>query len=309
MTITYQKPTEIDSRRIRVSLIDVPEEYEPEDSLVEDDTLRRSIEKSSVQQSIHVLPAARGRFSVVDGARRVLISQLLELPDIPAVVHPVDTDAGKLRFVLNQLRQDLLPTQRAGLIAQLMDKFHMTQKDVAGYLGLNEGTISNFLSVLDYVQEVQRAIDTGEVTPFHARAFDGMNPEGQKAVFRKFRDKFPELSGKVAHQLVRKQFGPDTHPRFYVAPEKTLEKLNRKQGRRKAKHRPKLSKDDKDRLGRDLRLKEVELADSKQELAQLKREIALATPVLRAIYRNKDLVQMIPAEMKEETDRFCEVYV
>lgn len=307
-TLTYQKPTDIDSRRIKVSLIDVPETYEPEDSLVEDDTLRRSIENSGVQQSIHVIPAARGRFTLVDGARRVLISRLLELDTIPAIVHETDAP-GKLRFILNQLRQDLLPSQRAGLIVQLQKSFQMTQKAVAAYLGVNEGTISNWVSVLEYVPEIQRAIDVGEIKPFHARAFDGMTAEGQRAVWESVREALPKMSGKIAHKEIREAFSPKEFPKLYVSAIKTIEKLGRKRQKRAAKKRPVLSFDEKKKLSHDLGLREVELKDGREELKQLKREIALATPIIRAIYRNKDLALMIPPEMKDELDRFKEVYV
>ena len=64
-----------------LSLIDVPPEYESKDSLVEDDALRKSIKKSGVQQSIVVIPDGE-RFTVVKGARRVRISQIVGLKKI-----------------------------------------------------------------------------------------------------------------------------------------------------------------------------------------------------------------------------------
>jgi hypothetical protein len=40
----------------------------------------------------------------------------------------------------------------------------------------------------------------------------------------------------------------------------------------------------------------------------LNREITLATPVIRAIMRDEELVLMLPAEVKPELERFSEVY-
>jgi hypothetical protein len=44
------------------------------------------------------------------------------------------------------------------------------------------------------------------------------------------------------------------------------------------------------------------------ELKQLKREIGLASALIHAILRNADLSLMLPPEVKEEFERFCEVY-
>jgi len=314
-TLPFQSAREIDSRRIRVSLIDIPSEYEGKDSLVEDDALRKSIEKSGVQQSIIVIPSDRNRFTLVKGARRVRISQIIGLTDIPAVINvpPGDADPqryrNRLRMILTQARQDLLPSQRANLIKQLMQSFGLKQKEVAAYLGVDAGSITNWLSIDRYIPVVVKAIDSNEITMHTARAFDGMTHKGQEQVWKAKRKELGSLSGGKAHRLVRSTYSPKSHPEFYVAPAKTLEKLNRKRGQRATKSRPKLSRSEKDVLSRDLGLREIELSDSKEELSQLKKEITLAAQPIRAILRNKELLELIPAEMKDEFDRFAEVYI
>lgn len=304
----------IDSRRIRVDLIDVPPEYEGKDSLVEDDALRKSIEESGVEQSVIVIPEGK-RFTVVKGARRVRISQLLGLEDIPAVVNypPADADLvryrNRLRMILTQARQDLLPTQRAELIRELMKRFRMKQKDVAEYLGVDAGSITNWLSIERYIPEVRNAIDAKDITIHSARAFDGMTTEGQERVWKSKRATMKELSGGKFHKLVRSTYSPKKHPALYVAPEKTLEKMTRRRTKRAAKARPKLSRDEQVAYLADLNDREKELADSTAELDQLKREIRLAIQPITGIMRNEDLMEMVPKEMKWELDRFAEIYV
>jgi hypothetical protein len=75
------------------------------------------------------------------------------------------------------------------------------------------------------------------------------------------------------------------------------------------RRRRKLTRDEKEILAKDLTLKEVELADGKEELKTLNREIALATPVIRAIMRNEELVAMLPREVKPELERFAKFTV
>ena len=301
------------SGRIPLSLVDVPPEYESKDSLVEDDALRRSIEKSGVQQSIVVVPDG-DRFTVAKGARRVRIAQIIGLKDIPALINepPPGVDAkayrDRLRMILTQARQDLFPSQRAGMIKHLIETFRMTQRDVAELLGVDARSITNWLTVGRYIPAVVNAIDSNALSMHHARAFAGMTPAGQEKVWKTAKEKIVAVSGPRAHRLVRSLFDPKTHPEMYVAPEKTLERMGRRHGKRAVKARPRLTRSEKEMLTRDLDLREVELSEAKEELDQLKKAIALATLPIRAILRNEELLSIIPAEMRAELDRFAEVY-
>jgi ParB/RepB/Spo0J family partition protein len=247
MELPFQSGSQIVSRRISLALVDVPPEYESKDSLVEDDALRRSIEKSGVQQSIVVVPDG-DRFTVVKGARRLRISQIIGLKDIPALVNEpppgVDVKAyrDRLRMILTQARQDLFPSQRADMIKQLMEAFGMNQKGVAELLGVDAGSITNWLSIQRYIPAVVNAIDSNALTMHHARAFDGMTPAGQEKVWKTTQEKIVAMSGPRAHRLVRSLFDPKKHPEMYVAPAKTLEKMSRRQGKRAAKARPRLTR-------------------------------------------------------------------
>lgn len=312
-TFTWSRPKEIIRRRIPLDKIDVPSEYERTDSLVEDDALRRSIEKSGVQQPIIVIPV-KDRFTLVKGGRRLAVSHLARLKDIPAIVDTppegvdIETYRNRLRFVLTHARQDLSPSQRCNLIKQMMEMFNLDQKDVAAYLGYDAGSISNWLAISKYAPEIVEAIDKNEITSFHARSFDGMSPDGQRKVWKATRKVLPTLSGHQAHRMIRTDYSPRNHPEFYVSPEKTLQKLQRKKAGRKSKARPKLSRDEKKVLVRDLETRETELADSQAELKQLKRECVAAAPVIHAILRNEDLRERLSESVREEFEVFAESY-
>jgi hypothetical protein len=61
-------------------------------------------------------------------------------------------------------------------------------------------------------------------------------------------------------------------------------------------------------LSRDLSLREVELENGQDELKQIEREIKLSTQPINAIMRSKALVALLPTTVKEEFERFVEVY-
>lgn len=307
---------EITARRIPIDLIDVPSEYESDEpDAVKDDAVRRSIQKFGVQQSVIVFPNKK-RFTLVKGGRRVRLSEELRLKDVPAIVHvpPAGVEdlvryRNRIRFILTQARQDLKPSQRAELIISLMAMFGMKQKDVAAYLGVDAGSITNWLAIKNYIPPVVKALDAGEITQFAARSFDGMSPSGQRQVWKAHRDDLGTIPAGKMHKLIRTEYHPEKHPEFYIAPEKTAEKLTRTRKKRASKTRPKLTRSEKDLLLNDLGLRETELKDSQAELAQLKKEITLATAPIRAILRSADLVAMLPEEVKAEFERFGEVYI
>jgi hypothetical protein len=191
----------------------------------------------------------------------------------------------------------------------LMSMFGMKQKDVAAYLGVDAGSITNWLAIDKYDPTIKRKIDTGEINLHAARSFDGLRQDAQPRVYKALQRQFRTLSGGRLHRLVRSKFSPKSHPQFYVAPEKTAEKLRRKQVGRKSRRRPKLTRDEKDVLSRDLSLREVELENGQDELKQIEREIKLSTQPIRAILRSQKLLAMLSSEIREEFDRFAEVYV
>lgn len=296
--------TTLTGKLIRIDQIDVPPEYQREESLIsEDDATYRSIEKTGIQQPVSVLALPNGRYGLIKGGRRIAIANTLGLKTVPAVVDQLPRDAdpkqyqNRLRFILDEHRQDLFPSQRAALIKQLMSLFGMQQKDVAEYLGVDPASITLWLKIENYAPEIVKLIDTGEISLNAARSFDGMKPEAQPKVYRSLRREFHSVPSRKLHAIVESKFA-----RSDVWTDKPTPKPKK---RRKVR----LTHNEKALLAKDLTLKEVELQDGKEELQRLNREITLATPVIRAILRDEELVAMLPAEVKPEFDRFAEVYI
>lgn len=292
---------------IPLDKIDVPPEYEREDSLVEDDALLKSVQKEGVQQAIIVKPEG-DRYTLIKGTRRLAASVMCKYKDIPALIMPADSDRNHLRFTLTQLRQDLLPSQRYNLIKQVMEKHGLSQKEVGDALGFNEGTISNWLALDRYAPEIVKEIDTGTLSPFHARTFDGLKPEAQVKILKTHRKSLGSMSGHQFHRLIRSEYNPRTHSDLYVNPKQTIEKLERKKKGRKASKRKPLTRDEKKTLVKDLETRETELADSTEELKEKKRQCIAAAQIIHAILRHKEIVAKLPESVREEFEVFCDSY-
>lgn len=291
--------TTLTGKLIRTDSVDVPPEYQREESLVSpEDPLYRSIKINGVLDHINVLALSNGRYGLIKGGRRLDIAKTLGLHTIPAIVDELPAGVepreyqDRLRFILDEHSQDLFPSQRAMLIKKLMSMFNMNQKDVAEYLGVDPGSITLWLKIDNYAPEIVKAIDTGELNLHKARAFDDVQLKAQPRIYRKMRKQFEQLNGRQLQKLIGSRYAPRT----------------KASGKKQPKRRKKLTRSDKELLARDLTLKETELSDGKEELIMLNREITLATPVIRAILRNEDLVAKLPEEVVPEFERFSEVY-
>lgn len=298
-------------RRIPVRAIDIPESYERRE-LAEDDALFRSIKNNGVQQPVVVLQNG-DRFTMVKGGRRLRLAEKAGIPDLLARIDTVPAGVeekayrDRLRFVLTNARQDLPPSQKASIVRQMMDWTKLSQKDVAALMGFDAGSVSNWLAIETYIPEIRRALDTRATTPHHARAFDGMNPEGQEHVYGALRKEIGRMSGDQFQALVRAKFPPAKFGHFYIDPQKMIEKLKVKARGRKKKRTP-LTRDEKVALSQSVELAEIELEDLKTGNAKMRRECTLCGPLANAIMRNKTLREMLSPDMRDELARFVEIY-
>jgi ParB/RepB/Spo0J family partition protein len=290
--------------------IQIPEYVIRAGSKVDDDQLRQSIEKSGIKQPL-VLVGDR----LADGLKRLRIAQLLGIARVPVVYDDVpagrDPDAyiRELRFLLDEKRQDLLPSQKADLIIKLKAMFSMNHTQVAAYLGINQDSVTNWLAVKQYIDPVAQAVDQGLVTMHAARTFDGLTEAGQRFIWRHHRQELMTEAGGRIHKALRKQYSPASHPEFYRNADLIKQRLERKGGKRKGRSRPTITREEKRRLLTSFEMRELELKESEAELHQLKAEIQASITPIAAIMRHDKLWSEVPAEMREELERFAEVYV
>lgn len=308
-TLTWTRPRSLTLRRIPISRIDIPDEYERE-SLKEDDAVGRSIKQHGVQQPVIVLQNG-DRFTMVKGGRRLRLAEKAGFTDLLASIETVpagwDEKAyrDRLRFILSNARQDLPPSQKAAVVRQMMELTQLTQKDIAALLGFDAGSVSNWLVVESYAPPIRAALDAGLMNSHQARAFDGMTAAGQEKVFRSLRREIPKLSGDAFQALVRSKFSPKTHAALYVDAKQAINKLAVKKRGRKRKP---LTRDEKKVLASSVELAVIELEDLKTSNKQMQRQCILAGPLVSAILRNKTLKAMLSDDMRFELETFSERY-
>lgn len=308
--------TEILTTRLSLSEFHKRPTYKAEDA-----SLEKSIRKGGIEQPLVVVRDGENLI-VADGGRRLLLAKALHIPKVPAVIHDLPTGedaqtyALKLRFIVDEHRQDLLPSQRAQLLQTIKDTRGFGNKELADYLGVASESIRNWLSPLSYCKEVIAVLDSGRITMNGARVFEGMTEHGQKWILDHHMD---ELTGEATKEglptKLRKQYPPEKNKNFYTNPDVTrrnLEIAKDRRGKQRVAWRTRIANSptlEKKTLLNSVELKTVEITENKDELKELKADIEAAVPLVAAIQRNKALRALVPDGMMEELEAFARVYV
>ena len=140
--------------------------------------LRQSIQRHGVLQPICLRRVDQG-YEIVSGERRWRAARSAGLKAIPAVVRDdVSDDVSlELAIVENIQRQDLDALEKARGYQALMERFELTQVQVAERVGLKRSSVTNQLRLLDLPHDAQEALSTGLISMGHARALLGLKDE------------------------------------------------------------------------------------------------------------------------------------
>ncbi len=110
-------------------------------------------------------------WELIAGERRLRAARLAGLTSVPALVRPVD-EVGALEIALaeNVAREDLNAVEEALAYAALVDEFGLTHERIAELVGRSRAGVTNRLRLLELPEEVQRLIESGELSEGHGRA-------------------------------------------------------------------------------------------------------------------------------------------
>ena len=167
------KLTEVEPNR------DQPRKVFNQESLEE---LAESIKTYGVIQPI-VVSKQDGYYAIVAGERRWRAAKLAGLEEIPAIIREDDEQTNKeIALIENIQREDLNPFEKALGIRHLMEKYGMTQEQVAKKLGKSRSSISNTVRILYLTPDVLELVKQGKLTEGHCKALAGIeDPDRQYA--------------------------------------------------------------------------------------------------------------------------------
>jgi ParB family chromosome partitioning protein len=161
-----------------------PNPYQPRDGFDEGkiEQLARSIRANGVIQPLIVRPTKKG-YQIVAGERRWRAAQHAGFLKVPVVVRQVPDDKLlELSLIENIQREELNPIEEARAYHVLVDKFKLTQEEIARRVGKDRSSVANYLRLLKLPSKVQDELMGGKVTMGHARALLGLDEELQLAL-------------------------------------------------------------------------------------------------------------------------------
>ena len=133
--------------------------------------LADSIKEHGVLQPLLVRPLPTGGYQLVAGERRWRASRMAVLQEVPVVIRDMDEEqAMEIALIENLQREDLNAIEEASGYKLLMERYGMTQEQVAKRVGKSRPAIANALRLLHLPQTVITMVEEGEVSPGHARA-------------------------------------------------------------------------------------------------------------------------------------------
>ena len=181
---------------------DQPRKTFPRESL---EALAESIAEFGVLQPIVVRESKilEGNYEILAGERRWRAAKMAGLSEIPAVILNGDElKAAQVAIIENVQREDLNPIEEALAYDTLIEKFGLTQDQVARQVGKNRSTITNLLRLLDLPDEVMGLVKAGTLSAGHARALLGLKDREQMAALaQKIIDK--DLSVREVENTIR----------------------------------------------------------------------------------------------------------
>ena len=142
------------------------------------EVLADSIATYGVLQPIIVRESlqAEGTYEIIAGERRWRAAKMAGLSEIPAIVFDGDDmKAAEVSLIENIQREDLNPVEEAAGYGALIEKFGLTQDQVAKKVGKSRSAVANMLRLLDLPDEALEMLRIGEITAGHARAMLGLD--------------------------------------------------------------------------------------------------------------------------------------
>ena len=139
--------------------------------------LATSIRERGVLQPVLLRPSG-GAFQIVAGERRFLAAREAGLETIPAIVRQfTDREALLIALIENVQRENLNPMDEARAYYRLAMEYGLPHEEIGQRVGRDRSTVSNILRFNNLPQEIQAFLETGSISPGHARALLSVTSE------------------------------------------------------------------------------------------------------------------------------------
>lgn len=154
---------------------DQPRKYFSDEAIT---ALADSIREHGMLQPILVRPISSGGYQIVAGERRWRAARMLGLDEVPVNIKEIsDIEAMQIAIIENLQRENLNPVEEANGFCELIEKYGMTQDQVAKMVGKSRSAVANSIRLLALPERVLKMLENGDLSVGHAKALLGFEDE------------------------------------------------------------------------------------------------------------------------------------
>ncbi len=191
-------------------------------------SLADSIKNNGLIQPLLVRAIPDGRYQIVAGERRWRACKMAGVTEVPVFVRELsDKQAHQIMLIENLQRENLNPIEEANGYKELMDKYGMTQDEVAKAVGKARSSIANSLRLLSLPPAVKELVEKDQLSVGHCKVLMGLKDK-KHMVDLACQASTKEVSVREMERMVRNADKPpqEDKPRetFYVEAEIALAK-------------------------------------------------------------------------------------
>ncbi len=143
--------------------------------------LKDSLATHGMLQPVVVRATNQG-YQLIAGERRLRAAREVGWKEIPVrIVDFNDQQVFEAAMVENLQRSDLNPIEKAQGFQDYLNRYGVTQEEIAKKMGLDRSTISNLIRLLELPPSVQDAVRMGQISNGHARALLALEDPDRQA--------------------------------------------------------------------------------------------------------------------------------
>lgn len=161
-----------ENSQVNISLDEIrPNPYQPRKLFDEEklEELAVSIKEHGIFQPVILKQSIQG-YEIVAGERRCRAAKKAGLKEVPAIIVDFSDDQMmEIALLENIQREDLNAIEEAKAYLAMMDKFELTQEQLAKRIGKSRSYIANTLRLLQLPEMIQNYVLEGKISMGHAR--------------------------------------------------------------------------------------------------------------------------------------------
>ncbi|MDR0495431.1 MAG: ParB/RepB/Spo0J family partition protein [Treponema sp.] len=153
--------------------------------------LADSIVEHGIIQPVIAADSGGGSYIIIAGERRTRAARLAGLKEVPVIIREYTSQKQmEISLIENIQRSDLNPIEEAAAYKNLMDFSVISQEELAARVGKSRSAVANALRLLKLSADVQKSLESREISSGHARALLAVKEKKQQEKL------FKEITGK-----------------------------------------------------------------------------------------------------------------